>query len=252
MNVIKTSEEIEKMRIAAALLARCLDMLVICSQPGHSSKEIDTVAEEFIRDHHAIPAFKNYGSSKNPFPASICFSRNSKVVHGVPAEDDIIQEGDVITVDCGLSLDGWFADAARLFGAGELKEEDRNIIGAGKAALQAGVDACVVGNKLGDVSHAIQLSVLNSSFYSVVEFCGHAIGKKMHEEPQVPNAGVKGRGLELEPGMVFCLEPILKKTKTQLAVLPDHWTIVTQDGTWVTHIEHMVLITETKPEILTA
>lgn len=250
--VVKTPEQVEKMRVAGALLARCLDMLVMCSKPGKSGKDIDAVAEEFICDHGAVPAFKNYGNPKNPFPSSICFSRNSVVVHGVPTEDAVIQEGDLITIDCGLSLDGWFADAARLFGVGEIREDDRDIIIASEAAIQAGIDACVLGNKLGDVSHAIQLSVLNSPYFNVVEFCGHAIGQRMHEDPQVPNAGIKGKGLVLEPGMVFCLEPMLKKTNTGLGVLPDHWTIATLDGTRATHIEHMVLITETRPEILTA
>jgi len=252
MSVIKTPEQVEKMRISGALLARCLDMLVLCAKPGRSAKSIDEIAEEFIRDHNAIPAFKNYGHPRNPFPSSICFSRNSAVVHGIPREEDIIQEGDLITIDCGLSLDGWFADAARLFGVGEIREDDKDIITASEAAIQAGIDACVLGNKLGDVSHAIQLSVLNSPYHNVVEFCGHAIGQKMHEEPQVPNAGIKGTGLELAPGMVFCLEPMLKKTNTGLGVLSDKWTIATRDGSRATHIEHMVLITETRPEILTA
>ncbi len=252
MTVIKTPEQVEKMRISGALLARCLDMLVACAKPGKSGKELDEIAEEFIRDHNAIPAFKNYGSPHRPFPASICFSRNSVVVHGIPREDDIIQEGDLITIDCGLSLDGWFADAARLFGIGEVDQEDRDMMLASEAAINAGIDACVVGNKLGDIGRAIHLSVISGPFYNILEFCGHAIGTKMHEEPQVPNSGIKGKGLELEPGMVFCLEPMLKKTKTQLGMLSDKWTIATRDGTRATHIEHMVLITNTKPEILTA
>jgi methionyl aminopeptidase len=252
MNVIKTPEQVEKMRISGALLARCLDMLVSCAKPGHSGKELDAIAEEFIRDHNGIPAFKNYGQPDNPFPATICFSRNSVVVHGIPTETDIIEEGDVVTIDCGLSLNGWFADAARLFGVGELEQDDIDIIRASEAAINAGIDACVIGNKLGDVGRAIHLSAVSSPFYNILEFCGHAIGQRMHEEPQVPNAGVKGKGLELQSGMVFCLEPMLKKTKTPLGLLPDKWTIATRDGTRATHIEHMVLVTENRPEILTA
>jgi methionyl aminopeptidase len=252
MSVIKTPEQVELMRISGALLARCLDMLVMCAKPGKSGKELDTIAEQFIRDHGGVPAFKNYGNPKHPFPGSICFSRNSVVVHGIPAEDDIIQEGDVVTIDCGLSLGGWFADAARLFGVGQMKQDDIDIMIATEAALHAGIDACVVGNKLGDIGRAIHLKAISSPFYNILEFCGHAIGQRMHEDPQVPNAGVKGQGLELEPGMVFCLEPMLKKTKTELGMLPDRWTIATRDGTRATHIEHMVLITDTRPEILTA
>ncbi len=251
MTVIKTPEQVEKMRISGALLARCLDMLVLCAKPGCSGKKLDEIAEEFIRDHNAIPAFKNYGNPNSPFPASICFSRNSVVVHGIPGED-VIEKGDVVTIDCGLSLDGWFADAARLFGVGQMKQDDIDIMSATEATLNAGIGACVVGNKLGDIGRAIHLEAISGPFYNILEFCGHAIGQRMHEDPQVPNAGIKGRGLELEPGMVFCLEPMLKKTKTELGMLPDKWTIATRDGTRATHIEHMVLITDTRPEILTA
>ncbi len=251
MTVIKTPDQVEKMRISGALLARCLDMLVLCAKPGCSGKKLDEIAEEFIRDHNAIPAFKNYGNPDMPFPASICFSRNSVVVHGIPGED-VIEEGDVVTIDCGLSLDGWFADAARLFGVGQMKQDDIDIMSATEATLNAGIAVCVAGNKLGDIGRAIHLEAISGPFYNILEFCGHAIGQRMHEDPQVPNAGIKGRGLELEPGMVFCLEPMLKKTKTELGMLPDKWTIATRDGTRATHIEHMVLITDTRPEILTA
>ena len=252
MNVVKTPEQVEKMRISAALLARCLDMLVTCAKPGRSGKDLDEIAEEFIRDHNAVPAFKGYGHANNPFPGSICFSRNSVVVHGIPTEQDVIQEGDLVTIDCGLSLDGWFADSARLFGVGEMAQDDIDIIIASEAAIKAGIDACVAGNKIGDIGRAIHLSVINSPFYNILEFCGHGIGQRMHEEPQVPNAGVKGQGMELVPGMVLCLEPMLKKTKTKLGMLPDKWTIATLDGTRATHIEYTVLITDTRPEILTA
>jgi methionyl aminopeptidase len=250
--VVKTPEQIEKMRISAALLSRCLDILVGLAKPGKSGKELDAVAEEFIRDHGAVPAFKDYGPATHPFPSSICFSRNSVVVHGIPTETEIIEEGDLITIDCGLSLDGWFADAARLFGVGQITDEDRDIIAWSEKAIGAGIDACVVGNKLGDVCYAIQCSIGRSPYYNITQFCGHAIGQRMHEDPQVPNCGFKGKGLELQPGMVFCLEPMLKKTDVSLGILPDKWTIVTRDGTRATHIEHMVLVTETKPEILTA
>lgn len=254
MAVVKTPEQIEKMRVAGALLSRCLDMLVKETIPGKSGKDIDTLAETFIRDHGAIPAFKNYGASfaGAPFPCSICFSRNSVLVHGVPREDDIVKEGDVVTVDCGLSLNGWFADAARLFGVGEISEDDTQMIQACKDALQAGIDLCLVGNKLGDVSHAIQNSIIHSPYFNVYQFCGHAIGQAMHEAPQVPNFGRPNTGLELMPGMVFCLEPMLRRNKgTQLGVLPDKWTVASLDGSRAVHVEHMVLVTDTSPEILT-
>lgn len=254
MSVVKTPEQVEKMRVAGALLARCLDMLVKETVPGKSGKEIDTLAETFIRDNGAIPAFKNYGEgfAGAPFPGSICFSRNSVLVHGIPREEDIVKEGDVVTVDCGLSLDGWFADAARLFGVGEISEEDARMMQACKDALQAGIDFCIAGNKLGDVSHAIQNSITHSPYFNVYQFCGHAIGQEMHESPQVPNFGRPNTGPELESGMVFCLEPMLRRNKgTQLGILPDKWTVASLDGSRAVHVEHMVLVTDTRPEILT-
>jgi methionyl aminopeptidase len=253
MPIVKTPEEVEQMRVSAALLSRCLDMLVNLAQPGRSGKALDAVAEEFIRDHGAVPAFKDYGRgvAASPFPASICFSRNQVLVHGVPTEEGKIGEGDVITIDCGLSLGGWFADAARLFGVGEVAEDDLLLMEQSRIALQAGVEACIVGNKLGDVCNAIQRSIGSSPFFNVYQFCGHAIGKSMHEHPQVPNFGKPGTGIDLEPGMIFCLEPMLKKTKAGLGILSDHWTIVTLDNSRAAHIEHMVLVTEGSPEVLT-
>ncbi len=254
MTLRKNPEQVERMRIAGSLLARCLDMLVAASVPGKSSLDVDAIAEEFLKDHGAIPVFKNYQPVSNipPYPGSICFSRNSVLVHGVPSDQTIICEGDIITVDCGLKLNGWCADAARLFGVGDVSEEDRDMIGASERVLQAGIDACVVGNKLSDICHAIQRGVEGDTpFSNVLEFCGHAIGEEMHEAPQIPNFGVPGRGADLAPGMVFCLEPMLKKTSTGLGVLPDQWTIATTDGSTATHIEQMVVVTEHLPEILT-
>jgi methionyl aminopeptidase len=253
VSITKTPEQVELMRISAALLARCLDMLVCAARAGRTAAEIDAIAEEFIRDHGAVPLFKDYQPIPNipPYPGSICFSRNQVMVHGVPLDTVVVQDGDVITIDCGLRLNGWCADAARLFGVGEISEEDRNMISASENVLQAGIDACVEGNKLSDVGHAIQQAAAQTPFFNVVEFCGHAIGEEMHEAPQVLNYGPKGRGPRLQEGMVFCLEPMLKKSKTDLGVLPDRWTIATVDGSTATHIEHMVLVTTGEPEILT-
>lgn len=252
MSVIKTPEQVEKIRAAANLLTDCFDILVNdLVAPGVTGKELDAWAEEFIRDHGATPAFKNYtGMPGIPgFPASICFSRNHVLVHGIP-DDTPLEEGDMLTIDCGLSLDGWFADFARLFIVGEGSEEDQNIISATRDALDAGIQACRPGNRLGDISNAIQSSIYNSRYENVVQFCGHAIGQKMHESPQVLNYGPPGKGLLLEPGMVFCLEPMLLKHKVGLGVLSDKWTIVTLDKSRATHIEHMVLVTEDGPEVL--
>lgn len=254
MAFVKTPEQVEKMRYSGALLARCLDMLVINAKPGVSGKRLDSLAEEFIKDHHAIPAFKDYSIRPDlpKYPAHICFSRNHVVVHGIPSENDIIQEGDIVTIDCGLSLDGWFADAARLFGVGEISEENAEIIEASEAAIMAGVEKCRVGNRIGDVGNAIENSIAFSKFWNVTEFAGHFIGEAMHEPPQIPNFGQRGKGFRLQPGMVFCLEPMLKKSNVEIAILPDKWTVVTLDKSRATHIEHMVHITDGDPEILTA
>lgn len=254
MPIIKTNEQIEKMRISGKLLSKCLNMLTEEAVVGVSGKTLDILAETFIRDNNAIPAFKNYGARKNipPFPGSICFSRNNVLVHGVPNKKDIIEDGDIITIDCGLNLNNWFADAARLFGVGDaVTQEDKLLMTATKKALNAGISACHVGNKLGDICSAIQVSIVCSSFYNVVQFCGHAIGQKMHEEPQVPNFGEGGVGIDLQPGMIFCLEPMLLKNNINLGVLSDGWTIVTFDKSRTAHIEEMVLITNSAPEVLT-
>jgi len=251
MTLVKTPEQVDKMRVSAALLARCLDMLVACAKPGHSAKELDAIAEEFMRDHNAIPAFKGYGSDPE-YPASICFSKNEVLVHGIPTEDLVVEEGYIITIDSGLSLGGWFADAARLLVIGELSAEDQNLVLWAHRALDAGIDACVAGSNVGDISYAIQVEIGRSPFYNIVQFCGHAIGQELHESPQIPNFGLRGKGEDLVPGVVVCLEPMLKKTNSELEFLSDSWTVVPRDRTRTVHMEQMILITEDKPEILTA
>ena len=253
MSFVKTSEQVEKMKASGIILGQCLDMLVEKAQPGVSGKYLDALAEEFIKDNNALPAFKNYsgGAGLPGFPASICFSRNYVLVHGIPNEKDVIQEGDIITIDCGLSIEGWFADAARLFGVGKISTEDSEHMTATEDALRAGIDACRVGNRLGDICHSIQKSIGLSRFYNVVQFCGHAIGQQMHESPQVPNFGKANIGPRLQEGVVICLEPMLLAKKVGIGVLPDRWTIVTLDQTKATHIEEMILITKSGPEILT-
>ena len=253
MALVKTPEQVEKLRSAGALLARCLDMLVMNAKPGVSGKQLDSLAEEFIKDHHATPAFKGYSIRDDmpKFPGSICFSRNHVVVHGIPTEE-VIEEGDIITIDSGLCLEGWFSDAARLFGVGEISKEDAEIIEASEVAIMAGVNQCHAGTRIGNIGNAIENSIALSKFRNVVEFCGHFIGEAMHEPPQIPNFGQKNKGFRLEPGMVFCLEPMLKKSKISIALLPDKWTVVTLDNSRATHIEHMVLVTDEGPEILTA
>jgi methionyl aminopeptidase len=224
------------------------------AKPGVSGKRLDSLAEEFIKDHYATPAFKNYSIRPElpKYPANICFSRNHVLVHGIPHEDEVVEEGDIITIDTGLSLNGWFADAARLFGVGEISEEDAKIIKASEEAIAAGINMCQVGTRIGAVGNAIENSIVFSKFRNVIEFCGHFIGEAMHEPPQIPNFGQRNRGFRLQPGMVFCLEPMLKKSNTKIVMLSDGWTVITLDLSRTTHIEHMILVTDGGPEILTA
>ena len=253
MALIKTAGQIEKLRKSGALLAECLDMLVLNAKPGVSGKELDKLAEEFIRDHGAIPAFKNYCIRPElpKYPANICFSRNYVVVHGIPREDDILEEGDIVTIDSGLSLNGWFADAARLFGIGTIAKEDKEIIKVSEETIMSAIEQCRAGNKISNIGNAIENHIAFSKFRNITEYSGHFIGKKMHEAPQIPNFGQRNKGFRLEPGMVFCLEPMLKKSEIPLGIFPDGWTVVTLDKSNATHIEHMVLVTEDDPEILT-
>jgi methionyl aminopeptidase len=229
-------------------------MLVLNAKPGVSGKELDKLAEEFIRDHGAIPAFKNYSIRPEfpEYPASICFSRNHVIVHGIPRENNIIEDGDIITIDSGLSLNGWFSDAARLFEVGEVTEEDKELIKATEETMMAGLEQCRPENKISNIGNAIENKVAFSKFRNITEFSGHFIGEAMHESPQIPNFGQRDKGFRLEPGMVFCLEPMLKKSNVALAIFPDGWTVVTLDKSNATHLEHMILVTEGEPEILTA
>ena len=252
MNIIKTPEEVEKIRQSAQLLSQCLNMLVENAKPGVSGKHLDTLAEQFILGNGAVPAFKDYpgppGAPK--FPGSICFSRNHVIVHGIPTEEEIIEDGDILTIDCGLSLDGWFADAAKLLGIGNVSKETKIFIEETERTIQAGVDVCIPGKRLGDIGYAIQRVATFGPFHNVIEFCGHGIGREMHEAPQVYNFGKANKGLVLKPGMVFCLEPMLLEKKVGIGVMPDRWTIVSLDKTRATHIEYMVLVTEDGPDIL--
>ncbi len=252
MSLVKTPEQVDKMRKAADLLAVVLNALDDEALPGKSAKYLDDLAEEMIRDGGGIPAFKGYTLPGLPtYPASICFSRNHVLVHGIPTKEEVIEDGDLISIDCGLSIDGWFADAAHLFVAGEPDADDLKMIEASEQAVLAGINKCREGNKLGDICNAIQTSIHRSKYFNVIQFCGHAIGQAMHESPQVPNFGKPNYGPRLKRGMVFCLEPMLKKTNTNLGVQSDKWTVMTLDKSRATHIEKMVLVTDGEPEVLT-
>ncbi len=246
MIVTKTPEQIEKMAAAGSVLVRTLDLVAGKIRPGVTTAELDAAAERFIRSQGAEPAFKGYRG----FPGSICASPNSMVVHGIPGPYKL-ERGDVLSVDVGVVLDGWVADAARTFPVGPVSALARKLLGTTEGALLAAVPMCAVGNRLGDVSHAIQQHVEADGFSIVRSLVGHGIGREMHEDPQVPNFGTPGRGPRLEEGMVLAIEPMVAAGRHQVRMADDHWAIFTQDGSLAAHFEFTIAITADGPRVLT-
>ena len=246
---IKTAEEIEAIGRAGAILASLFEAIRPEVQPGKSTSDLDRFAEDFITSHSgATPAFKGlYG-----FPASLCLSVNHEVVHGIPNKKRVLEDGDIISVDAGVQLEGWFADAAVTLPVGEVDALSETLLRTTQTALKAGIDAAVVGNRLGDIGHAVQAVAEGDGFSIVRDLVGHGIGREPHEEPQVPNFGRPGKGLLLQPGMVLAIEPMVNAGTAGVKTLPDRWTVVTLDKKRSAHFEHTVAITEEGPRILTA
>lgn len=246
MIVLKTPEEIEIMRRAGRLVAMTLDMVEQEIAPGLSTAQLDLLIEDFIRSHGAIPAFKNYQG----YPASACISIDDEVVHGIPGKR-VIREGEIVSVDVGTIVDKFYGDSARTFPIGPVSPEKQRLMDQTKAALMAGIDKARKGNKLGQVSAAVQM-VAESQGYGVVrQLVGHGIGRKMHEEPQVPNFGSPSEGPVLKTGMVLAIEPMINMGTYDVKTMPDGWTVVTADGMPSAHFEHTVAITDNGPDILT-
>jgi methionyl aminopeptidase len=244
--VTKTPEQIDRMAAAGSILVRTLDLVAGKIRPGVTTAELDAAAERFIRSQGAEPAFKGYRG----FPGSICASPNSMVVHGIPGPYEL-ERGDILSVDVGVVLDGWVADAARTFAVGPVSALARKLLETTEGSLFAAVDQCVVGNRLGDVSHAVQQHVEAEGFSIVRSLVGHGIGRDMHEDPQVPNFGAPGRGPRLEEGMVLAVEPMVAAGRHQVRMADDHWAIYTQDGSLAAHFEFTIAITAQGPRILT-
>ena len=244
--VKKTPEQIEKMAAAGDVLVRTLALVERKIRPGVTTKELDAAAEKFIRSQGATPAFKGYRG----FPASLCTSPNSMVVHGIPGPY-ALRKGDVLSVDCGVVLDGWVADAARTFAVGSISANARKLLDATSASLLAAVEQCRVGNRLGDVSHAVQEVVEAEGLSVVRSLVGHGIGRDMHEDPQIPNYGPAGKGIKLEEGMVFAIEPMVTAGRHAVRMGEDHWSIYSQDGSLAAHFEFTVAITADGPIVLT-
>jgi methionyl aminopeptidase len=242
----KSPEEIEKMAKAGTILAATLDLLEGKIRAGVSTAELDKAAERFIRSRGAVPTFKGYRG----FPGSICASPNAMIVHGIPGPYKL-KRGDIISIDVGVTLDGWVADAARTFAVEEISDQAQNLLSATEESLHVGVAQCVAGNRLGDVSSAIQRVAEDAGLSVVRSLVGHGVGRSMHEDPQVPNYGKPGKGPLLEQGMVLAIEPMTTAGRPAVRVGGDGWAIFSQDGSPAAHFEFTVAITDGEPKILT-
>jgi methionyl aminopeptidase len=246
MIIRKTPDEIEAMADAGQIVARCLAMLTGLCRPGVTTAHLDRAAEKFIRTNGGEPAFKGYRG----FPASICTSPNSMVVHGIPGEYKL-DRGDVLSLDVGVEHNGWVADAAFTVALRPVSPIATKLLKATREALEAGLEQCVIGNRLGDVSHAVQERVERDDLSVIRSLVGHGIGRLMHEDPQVPNFGEPGRGPLIEEGMVFCVEPMVSTGRQGVRMGDDNWAIYSEDGSLAAHFEHTIAITEAGPRILT-
>ncbi len=246
MIVRKTPEEVEKMALAGDILVRCLKMLEAKARAGVTTAELDETAEKFIRSQGATPAFKGYRG----FPGSICASPNSMVVHGIPGPYEL-KRGDVLSIDVGVVKDGWVADAAMTVPVGAVGPEALKLLDVTKASLFAGVEQMRPGNRLGDVSAAIQRAVESEGLSIIRTLVGHGIGREMHEEPQVPNFGEPGKGPELEEGMVLAIEPMVNVGGPQVRMDDDGWSVFSEDDSLAAHFEFTVAVTADGPRILT-
>nr|WP_255375714.1 type I methionyl aminopeptidase [Saccharomonospora sp. CUA-673] len=250
----KSHGELEAMRQAGLIVAGTLAAVREAARPGVSTLELDTLAEQRIRDAGAVPAFKGY----HGFPGSICASVNDQIVHGIPTAELVLAEGDLLSVDCGAVLDGWYGDSAVTIAVGEVTEPDRKLSAATKAAMEAGIAAAVPGARLTDISHAIESEALAKcvedrvDYGMIEEYGGHGIGREMHMEPFLPNVGKPGRGPELRPGVTLAIEPMLTSGSSDTVELDDGWTVITDDGSRAAHWEHTVAVTEDGPWVLTA
>ena len=244
---LKTQQEIEEMKQAGALSAKVLRMLGEIIKPGISTLELDQFAERIIRMHGGVPAFKGYMG----FPASICASVNSQVVHGIPSKDCILKEGDIISIDTGAIVNGWVGDNAWTYAVGTIDDESKRLLEVTEQCMWAGIQAAQVGNHLGDIGHAVQSLAQKHGFGVVRELTGHGVGRDMHEDPNVFNFGKPGRGVKLEAGMVIAIEPMITAGTYRIKTLKDGWTIVTADNKNAAHFEKTIAITNEGPLILT-
>jgi len=251
--IIKSADEIECMRRAGRVNALALEAMTRAVRPGVTTKELDRIAEEVILSHGGTQAFLNYPnfrSPDHPYPATINASINSELVHGLPGRRRL-KEGDIISLDCGTVLDGFVGDSAITLPVGRISPEAERLIEVTREALRLAIDASRAGKRVGDISATIQEWVESQGYHVVREYTGHGVGRRMHEDPQIPNWGKRRRGSLLKPGMTFALEPMVTAGQPELYVKNDHWTVATQDGRLCAHFEHTIAVTDGEPIILT-
>lgn len=247
MIIIKSAAEIESIRKACQIVAMALEELKNYIKEGLTTKQIEMFIENLILKQGGTPAFKGYRG----YPASACISVNSQVVHGIPSNNFIIQEGDIVSVDVGVIYDGFYGDGAYTYAVGNVSEQAKKLLRVTEESLYRGIEKAIAGNHVGDISEAIQRHVESHGFSVVRAFVGHGIGRNLHEDPQIPNFGKRGVGPKLKSGMTIAIEPMVNAGSHEVAILSDGWTAVTKDGSLSAHFEHTVLITDREPEILT-
>ncbi len=245
--LIKTAAEIEKMRRSGQILRQVHEAVRPLVVPGASTMDLENAAAVKIQALHAVSAFKGYHN----FPAVLCTSVNNEVVHGIPSPTRILKEGDIISIDCGVIIDGFYSDCAVTYAVGQPSAAAKKLLDVTQTSLEHAIQQAQVGNRLGDISAAVQELCEAQGFGVVREFVGHGIGRSMHEDPQVPNFGTRGKGPRLKAGMVLAIEPMINAGKPEVKVLPDGWTTITVDGSYSAHFEHTVAITKDGPQVLT-
>ena len=244
--VLKTPSEIEAMKRAGELSAAVLREVGARCVPGVSTRELDEFAERYIREHGGVPTFKGYGG----YPASICTSVNEEIVHGIPSSRRILKDGDIISIDTGATVNGWAGDNAWSFAVGRVSSEKRQLLKIGEKCMWSGIAAARVGNRLGDIGHAVQTVAKRAGFGVVRDYTGHGIGRDMHEPPNVPNHGFKHTGMKLQAGMVLAIEPMITAGTHKTSVGSDGWLVTTSDGKAAVHFEKTVAITEDGPVLV--
>jgi len=246
MLYLKTDEEIELLRESNMLVSRTLALVASLIKPGVTTLSLDDAAETFIRDNGAMPAFKGYGG----FPATLCTSVNDEVVHGIPSSYEL-KEGDVVSIDCGVILNGWYGDSAYTFAVGEIDENVKRLLSFTRESLEEGVKEAFAGNRVGDISWAVQKKAESGGFSVVRELVGHGLGKRLHEPPEVPNYGRRGTGPKMDKGLVICIEPMINLGRKETMQMRDGWTIKTIDGKPSAHFEYAVAIDKGRADVLT-